>query len=257
MNPSDNSSCRLPNIPASLPGLNPLVRAAAPLLECARLFHAMQAPPDLQALRERLIDMVHTFSRDATATGMRKDTLESTHYCLCSFIDECIATTPWGRLRWAEHSLLVTFHQDASGGEYFFQKLRRLATHPADNIDVLELLFVLLALGMGGCYRTRPDGETQLLQLRMQLQQLIHAQRGAPRPTLPDAAPGQAMPHAAPSWRGRLLISTLTMLALSGLYLAFSTALRQDSQYALHALDRLRIPRHGVEQPYTQEPPTC
>jgi type VI secretion system protein ImpK len=257
MNPAALSSSRLPNLPASLPGLNPLVRAADPLLECARLFHAMQAPPDLQALRERLIDMFHTFSREATATGIREETLKSAHYCLCSFIDECIATTPWGSLRWAERSLLVTFHQDASGGEYFFQKLRRLAAHPAANIDVLELLFVILALGMEGFYRTRPDGETQLLRLRVQLQQLIRAQRGAPRPARTDASPAQRLPRSAPFWRGLVLASTLTMLALSGLYLAFSAALRQNNQSALHALDRLCIPRHAVELPHTQEPPTC
>jgi len=51
---------------------------------------------------------------------------------------------------WSRHSLLVTFHNEAWGGEKFFQLLSRLAQNPQEHLDLLELQNVCLALGFEG-----------------------------------------------------------------------------------------------------------
>ena len=51
------------------------------------------------------------------------------------------------------HPLLVALHREAWGGEKVFQLLAKLAENPGANRDILELMYVCLALGFEGRYR--------------------------------------------------------------------------------------------------------
>ena len=84
-------------------------------------------------------------------------------YALCTLLDETAASTPWGgQGSWAKHSLLVLFHNEAWGGEKFFQLLSKLAENPAGNRDLLELMYACIALGFEGRYRVVQNGQAQL-----------------------------------------------------------------------------------------------
>ena len=54
------------------------------------------------------------------------------------------------------------FHKEAQGGEKFFEILERLRAEPDRYIDLIELLYVCLALGYEGKYRARPSGQRRL-----------------------------------------------------------------------------------------------
>ena len=123
---------------ATLAGRNPLLRAANPLLELALPLRRLTSHPDLEALRTQLIQMVRTFETNGRAFGVPDAQLGPARYCLCTFIDESIAATPWGAGVWGRRSLLVTFHNEASGGERLFVILQRLAQSPAVDIDLLD-----------------------------------------------------------------------------------------------------------------------
>jgi type VI secretion system protein ImpK len=170
--------------------LNPLVAAAHPLLELGMLLrHGHQPPPlALEDLRARLAAMVRAFV-DACAP-IDTNIVAAARYCLCTYVDEAIAATPWGGEAWSARSLLVIFHGESSGGERFFTILHELTRDPSANIDVLELLLVMLALGMQGRYRLSREGVAALGQVRHKLQALIRNVRG-----VPDAA-------LSPRWRG-------------------------------------------------------
>jgi type VI secretion system protein ImpK len=170
--------------------LNPLVAAAHPLLELGMLLrHGHQPPPlALEDLRARLATMVRAFV-DACAP-IDTNIVAAARYCLCTYVDEAIAATPWGGEAWSARSLLVIFHGESSGGERFFTILHELTRDPSANIDVLELLLVMLALGMQGRYRLSREGGAALGQVRHKLQALIRNVRG-----VPDAA-------LSPRWRG-------------------------------------------------------
>jgi type VI secretion system protein ImpK len=165
-------------------GLNPLVRAANPLLDLVMPLRSMVRSPDLESLRQKLTAAVKAFEADARAARIDTESLAAARYALCTFIDETISSTPWGGGVWSNRSLLVAFHNEAWGGEKFFLILQRLSQHAADNIDLLELMYICLALGLEGRYRVFENGQQQLATVRERLYQLISQQRGVVEPEL-------------------------------------------------------------------------
>ncbi len=167
-------------VPAQLHGvgLNPLVRAANPLLDLVPPLRRMASHPDVEALRMQLIQAIKTFETAAKAAHVNHDQIAAARYALCTLLDETISSTPWGGGGvWASRSLLVAFHNEAFGGEKFFLILQKLSQAPKDNVDALELMYLCLALGLEGRYRVIDNGRSQLDALRERLQQLIAQQK--------------------------------------------------------------------------------
>jgi type VI secretion system protein ImpK len=191
---------------ASLPGsgLNPLVLAANPLLALVVPLRSTAQPPDLQQLRERLVLAVKTFEDGARAAQIPVETIAAARYVLCTLLDETIAGTAWGSGVWGTRSLLVAFHNEASGGEKVFLILQRLSQDPRANLDLLELMYLCLSLGLEGRYRLIERGQEQLASLRERLLQLIKQQRG------------EFDADLSPQWRGELVapVSSLQRIPL-------------------------------------------
>jgi type VI secretion system protein ImpK len=184
-------------VPVSLGGgLNSLVRAANPLLDLVVPLRTTAQPPDLQQLRERLAQALKTFEAEARAAGIDSEALAAARYALCTLIDETISSTAWGSGVWNTRSLLVAFHNEASGGEKVFLILQRLSQNPAANLDLLELMYLCLALGLEGRYRMLEQGQAQLATLRERLLQLIRQHRGSYEADL------------SPAWRGETVRAT-------------------------------------------------
>lgn len=172
-------------------GLNPLVRAANPLLDLIMPLRFMVNSPNLESLRQQLLAAVKTFETTAKAAQVDTESIAAARFALCTFVDETISSTPWGGGGvWGNRSLLVAFHNEAWGGEKFFLILQRLTQNIPANIDVLELMYLCLALGLEGRYRVIDRGQEQLASLRERLQQLLQTQRGAYEQDL------------SPHWRG-------------------------------------------------------
>ncbi|MCU7878891.1 MAG: type VI secretion system protein TssL, long form, partial [Candidatus Thiodiazotropha sp. (ex Lucinoma borealis)] len=74
---------------------------------------------------------------------------------------------------WRDQSLLVSLHNEAWGGEKFFQLLQKLLQNPAKNIELLELMYICLSFGFEGRFRPLPDGYAQLQTLRDNLYRTI------------------------------------------------------------------------------------
>src|SRR5260370_549704 len=193
--PASAPSPRLAPLGAALPGRNPLLRAANPLLELAIPLRRLVEHPDVDVLRSQLIEMVRTFEKNGRAFGVPDEQLGVARYCLCTFIDEAISATPWGAGLWGRRSLLVTFHNEASGGERVFVLLQRLAQTPVVQIDLLELIYVILSLGFDGRDRLIENGRAQLETIRERLEPMIRAQRPSGDPAL--------SPHWQPAPRAR------------------------------------------------------
>ncbi|KVQ05127.1 hypothetical protein WK00_12805 [Burkholderia ubonensis] len=227
-------------ISATAGGLNPLLRIANPLLELALPLRQLSTHPNVEELRAQLVQMIRTFETEGRAAGLDDEKLGASRYCLCTFIDEAISSTPWGAGLWASRSLLVTFHNEASGGERFFVILQRLAQNPVANVDVLELIYVILALGFEGRYQLIDGGRTQLDTIRERLEQMIRRQRGlTERDLSPHCAPAKAEPkpllQMMPLWVGAAIACTL--LVIVHLVLSFRLSDASDSVFdALHGV---------------------
>lgn len=160
-------------------GLNPIARAANPLLDLVVPLRHMAAHTDLQALREQLVQAIRNFEAELKARRVDSESIAAARYMLCTFLDETISGTPWGSGGvWSSHSLLVAFHNEAWGGEKVFLILQRLSQDPRANLHVLELMYLCLALGLEGRYRVLDGGRDQLELLRERLLQMIQTQRG-------------------------------------------------------------------------------
>ncbi len=223
-------------------GINPLVAAANPLLGLATSLRQQAHHPDPAGLRETLVQAIALFESRAQAAGVVHSELLAARYALCTFLDEAAASTPWGEPVWAQRSLLVQFHNEAWGGEKFFLLLGKLAERPQEHRTLLELFYLILALGFEGRYRVLPNGHAQLAGIRERLAQLLARQRGAIERELSpqwrsDAGHAPAQRERLPPW----VFAALAALALALVYAGLSFALNRQSDPTFSAILALRV----------------
>jgi type VI secretion system protein ImpK len=235
------TSFRAASVPRTGSGLNPLVDAAAPLLDLVGQLRTSVSHPDPTGLRDHLIQEVRTFEAAARGSGIPESVVLPARYVLCSLLDESVLKTPWGSESvWSKQGLLITFHNEAYGGEKVFVLLERLMAYPAGNLDTLELLYLCLALGFEGRYRVRDGGRDQLEELRERLYQMIRAHRG------------EAERDLSPNWQGIVerrnplirhvplwVLSAVAGVLLLGLFMGFSFSLNRASDPVYDALSNL------------------
>jgi len=239
-------------------GLNPLVRAANAMLALVVPLRFVPTPPDMEVLRERLTQEMRVFEAAARASHADAETVAAARYALCTFLDETISSTPWGGGVWNSRSLLVAFHNEAWGGEKFFLILQRLSQDPRANLDLLELMYLCLSLGMQGRYRVLDRGQEQLATLRERLLLMIHRQHGPREQDLSPRwrgaiEPQRSMLRRVPLW----VLAAAAGVLLLVLQLTYSWLLNRASDPVFAQLGGLRVappPRSAVAPAPAQGP---
>lgn len=231
----------LPALPAAA-GMSPLLQAAAPLLSTGARLRTTAQHANPAALRDALVAGVERFEAQLSAAGLPQEQVVGGRYIVCSFLDECAASTPWGGSgAWSSRSLLVHFHNESWGGEKVFQLLGRLAENPAQHRPLLELLNAVLALGFEGRYRVQNEGRETLRQLRERLTGLLRQQAG---PLQPELSPQwQGVPPPPSRLRDGLPLWVLASLAgalLLLVFIALRMALHAQTDASFQALQSLR-----------------
>jgi type VI secretion system protein ImpK len=155
------------------------VSAATTLLSLVSQLRDTPSHPDPAGLETRVVQEIQNFETKARNQGASPETVVAARYALCTVLDETVLSTPWGgQSAWSTRSLLSIFHRETWGGEKFFQVLERLEQDPARNIDLLELLYICLALGFLGKYRVDQRGAGRLAEIRDNLYRTIRMTRG-------------------------------------------------------------------------------
>lgn len=231
---------------------NPLIAAAAPLLRAAVQIRSMASCADPIALRDALARGVRRFEAQARASGVAPEHVTAARYIVCTMLDEAASGTPWGAGVWARQSLLITFHNEAWGGEKVFQLLARIAQKPAQHLSLLELMNAVLALGFEGRYRVAGEGRQTLDTLRERLYQLIRKERGEPDRALSPhwrgvAAARSRVTEMLPVW----VVAAFAALVLAAAYLAMSFDLGRRSDPAFDAIASIRA---GATRPLVITP---
>ncbi|MCC8536847.1 type VI secretion system protein TssL, long form [Xanthomonas axonopodis pv. poinsettiicola] len=241
--------------PGAMQG-NAVVRAATPLLLLAvQLRHSMQAP-DIATLRETCGTRLQRFEQDLREQGSDDKTGVAARYVLCTLLDEAVLAAPWGEgSGWSQRTLLVTFHGETYGGAKVFDLLDRLSRDPARHLDLLELVYLALALGFGGRYRVEQGGHARLADRQAELSQLIQRQRlpvpaelspnwqGAQAPLLRGTA-------ATPLWIASLASLCILLLAFVWLHARLNALTAPISaQLARIGLERVALPVPAVATP--------
>lgn len=202
---------------------NPIIAATVPLLKLIVSVRNCLSMADIASFRQQIEREIKNFEQKISSQS-NSDTVLITRYCLCTAIDEAVLNTPWGvNSQWRQESLLVLFHKEAWGGEKFFVILDRMLQDPANRIDILELLYVLLSLGFEGKYRVLDNGQRSLDEIRDRLYLSIRAQRGEPENDLSPQWKGVAnvggrLAQFVPLWVIGVILAALLLAS----YLGFS-----------------------------------
>jgi len=228
---------------AVISGMNPLLAAANALLAMVPRLRGTLHHPDPQSLRESLARDIKEFERRAQAAHIPNQKIIAARYALCTLLDETASSTPWGGSgMWQQYSLLIMFHNEASGGEKFFQLLSKLAENPAENLDLLQLMDVCLALGFEGRYRMLDNGKAQLEAVRERLTQILRRTQGEyERDLSPHWLPATGKRHSAlfavPIWVTLAVLG----LVLLGIYAGFSYLLNTASDPVFAGIQAIRV----------------
>lgn len=160
-------------------GLNPLVDSASTLLALLVTLRHTVSHPDPNGLYQRIGYEIKSFEANAKEKGIRPEIVLAARYCLCSAVDEAVLGTPWGsESPWIQRSLLSAFHNEVAGGEKYFLIIDRMRENPAENLDMIELLYLILSLGFEGRYRLIDRGRDRLEEIRDDLFRIIRTYRG-------------------------------------------------------------------------------
>ena len=76
--------------------VNPLVAAAAPLLQLLARLRNTANQPDPGDLRERAVRAMRGFEQRVRDEGLPAELLPPAHYALCASLDDVVLNTPWG-----------------------------------------------------------------------------------------------------------------------------------------------------------------
>lgn len=228
-------------------GLNALVTAASTLLAVMTKLRNTLEHPDVAGLHRQLVAELRQFEQQAKNAGVRPELAVTARYLLCTALDETVMNTPWGAAAgWSQRSLLSLFHNETFGGEKFFAILARLLETPGQNLDVLELIYLLLSIGFEGKYRIDARGRDQLEVIRDNLYRTIEQQRGAFEqdlsPHWQNAARKVGGPmHFIPLWVVCVCAFAVLVLCYSG----FRFWLHQSVQSTTVQLEQAADPTQG------------
>ncbi len=203
-------------------GLNPLVNAASTLIAVFERTHKSMNHPDVAGLHQRLTNEIRVFEQRMRELELKQEIMLSARYIMCAVLDEAVLNTPWGsNSPWAQRTLLTVFHNETSGGEKFFLILERMRHTPAENIQMLELIYICLSLGFEGKFRLVTRGRDQIEQIRDELFSIIRSYRGEYERSLSESWHGlgnirRTLADHIPTWVIAAIAATIIFFGYSG-----------------------------------------
>ncbi len=241
-----------------LVGINPLVKAASPLLAAVVRLRGRLQHPDPDGLRRSIAQAVREFEQRSLATGLDTKSLRAARYALCATIDDLVLSTPWGsHSAWTAQSLTSLFHNEVSGGERFFDILETMEKELGRHGDVVELMYLCISLGFEGRYRILPRGAATLAEFRDNLFRTLRQRKAEYERELSPHWRGVGTGYDPLRRRIPLWIIGVATLALAALiYLLFNLLLAASSDATFARLGGL--PPTGpvvITRPAARPPP--
>lgn len=169
-----------------------------------------------------------TLERDARSANYSVEQVKDTQYALCAFLDESVLRSEENDLRrhFELQPLQFRYFGVHLAGEGFYEKIDSLRGDVKQNLDVLEVYHLCLALGFEGKFSI--GQKDQLRYLANTLGQDIARFRKTPKALSPDwALPDQVsqmLRHEVPLW----LYLALIALVCVGVYLTLDWLLGKN-----------------------------
>ena len=246
-----------PDVPARLRGaINPLLAAAAPLLDVAASLRERVSHEDPDGLRDLILDDLRRFEMEAATAGLPPEEVRVARFALCATLDDVIRATPWGsRCRWAREGLIAVVDPDVGGADRFFDLLDTMLSDPRLHRLELELFYACLSLGFEGKFRDKPRGAHDLTHLRDELFRVLRRLRGERERGLSPHWRGVAerfrpLGLALPPWAAGVAIAAL----LAVLFLEMNAALTERADPVVARLGAL-LPDRPIDLVRVAPPP--
>ncbi|MFV0492496.1 MAG: type VI secretion system protein TssL, long form [Pseudorhodobacter sp.] len=211
----------------AMTGMNRLNAAAATLFALVSRIRNRAQHMEPEALRRNVVAEIRGFESRAIQAGIDPQQVKVARYAICATIDDVVLNTPWGEQSiWGMQSMVGTFHGETVGGDRFYDVLARLEQNSANNIELLEFMYMCLSLGFDGRLRVEQGGVDKHLQIRNGLARIIRVQRGPVEQDLSPHWEGVDRPHKALSlWKPVYIALGVTALLLALIYGGISLVL--------------------------------
>ncbi|MEO0914142.1 MAG: type IVB secretion system protein IcmH/DotU, partial [Pseudomonadota bacterium] len=225
----------------AMTGMNRLNACASTLFSLVSRIRNRAQHLDPEALRRSVVAEVRNFEGRALKLGIDAQTVKMARYTICATLDDVVLNTPWGgQSIWAQQSLVATFHRETVGGDRFYDLLAKLQQAPAQNVDMLEFIYMCLSLGFEGRLRVEDNGRDKHMQIRNNLAGVIRDQRAEVEHDLSPHWKGVVKPHRNRSaWRPLLIAIAGLALLLGAGYTSLSYALSGDTERVIGQLSVL------------------
>ena len=203
-------------------GLNPIVNAASMLIAVFYKTRQTVTHPNVGGLHQQLVAAIRTFEDKAKEKNISPEMVLAARYIICAALDEVVLNTPWGaESAWMQRTLLSTFHNETHGGEKFFLLLDKMKERPAQNLDMLELMYIFLSLGFEGKYHLTARGRDMVEKIRDDLFQTIRTYRGEYERALSPSWQGlgkakNTLANYVPMWVVASVLAGILVLSYSG-----------------------------------------
>jgi len=186
-------------------------------------------------LSRSVISEVREFENRSRKMGINPQDIKFARYAICATLDDVVLNTPWGgQSIWAQKSMVGTFHKETFGGDRFYDLLARLEKDPANNVNLLEFIYMCLSLGFEGRLRVENGGADKHFEIRDGLARIITRQRGQPEKELSPHWKGIKKPHKVLSlWRPVWVTSAIVAIFMTLTFSSLSAILNRSSENIL------------------------
>ena len=217
---------------AALGGLNSLIAYANPIFSAVPQISAARTHPDPARLKETVQDLIEAFEAGANKSGSSDETVEGAVFALCCLADDVAAATPWGK-EWAGNGLLKEMRNQENGAQAFFELVVQAQKEPEKNADLLEFLYICMALGFQGRFRDgSAEGSAELGRIRAELHALVTRRRGRPDALSERWRPAKVPPDVRESGSARAPWRTIVAPAFALLLLFVGYKIAQRTSEA-------------------------
>ena len=138
--------------------------------DCLTLAMQLGSAQDLpapQVLHQRITGLLEAMNARAAEAGIPQGDLSEALYAIVAFMDEQILRSQWsGRQQWMSQPLQLTYFNENTAGEGFFQRMQMIEQRP-NQAHVLEIYYLCLALGFRGKYALQAAGDLDAVEERV------------------------------------------------------------------------------------------
>lgn len=230
---------------------NPYLSLAKPLFRQIDILLHTYEVKDITEIHTLLRKLCDDFVEECAYLKLDNSQVMIVRYLVCTFMDELICTTYWGKEHnWAHESLLNFYYQETYGGEKFFQLLTKMLPTPASNIHILECMYVCIALGFEGKYRIHAKGKMELDAIRDNLFKQIKSYHG--RSAIPFYSEAKASTQSHHFFYKvpyvKLGLASFASILIAYLFLSFPLISNENKTIALIDNALQQNMTHGVKE---------